>query len=75
MAGWRPQEASGGGLRVDTGTRQERSGRCETSHGASILLPWNLFTSGHPESLFHEGHIPTLPQDQTVPRVSNSVYT
>lgn len=50
---------------MDTGTRRERSGRCKASHWASTLLPWNLFTSGHPESLFHEGHIPTLPQDQT----------
>lgn len=57
---------------MDTGNRREGSGRCEASHG---LLPWNLLTSGHPEILFHEGHIPTLPQDQTVPCVSNSVST
>lgn len=69
------QEASGEGLRGDTGTREEQSGGCEASHRASALLPWNLPISDHPESLFHRGHIPSLPQGQTVPQVSNSWST
>ena len=60
---------------MDTGTSQGAEWGCEASPGASAQLPRTLLTSGHPEILFHRGHIPTLPQSQTVPLVSNSVST
>lgn len=60
---------------MDTGTRQGAEWECEASPRASAQLPRTLLTSGHPESLFYLGHIPTLPQGRTVPLVSNSVST
>lgn len=60
---------------MDTGTRQGAEWGCKASPRASAQLLRTLLTSGHPESLFYWGHIPTLPQGRTVPLVSNSIYT